>query len=550
MADAARPTDSGASAPSAGRRGGAHRLADLGVRTKIVAALSVLAVATIATGAVAIQAVNSLHHEINQVITVQKQLVDNRSAVHQGQLKSRMLVAQIAAVPTAKQKADLVASLADNDTELADTIASMNRHHATDIMPAWKPFLAGFAAWQALRDDTLVPLALAGRNADYGLAVATKSQPLIDAYLEDLDQATVDLTRYGDRVAAQADATAAGSRRTIAVVLVVGLVGGVGLALLVATGIVRPLRKVKDVLGAMADGDLTQVADVHSGDEVGQMAAALNASTASLRTTVQTLSASALALSASSSELASTSDHIAASAEQTSAQAGMVASAAEQVSTNVQTVAAGTEEMGASIREIAHNAADAARVAAQAVTVAAATNETVAKLGESSNEIGNVIKVITSIAAQTNLLALNATIEAARAGEAGKGFAVVANEVKDLAQETAQATEDIARRIEAIQSDTAGAVSAIGEFSEVIARLSDYQTTIAAAVEQQTATTNEMARNVAEAASGAGDIAANVVGVASAAETTTTGVGESQRAAVDLARMSSDLQTLVGRFTF
>ena len=159
-----------------------------------------------------------------------------------------------------------------------------------------------------------------------------------------------------------------------------------------------------------------------------------------------------------SEELSAVVEQMSGSAEETSAQAGLVSAAAEEVSRNVQTVATGTEEMSASIREIAQNATEAARVAAQAVGVAETTNATVAKLGESSAEIGNVVKVITSIAEQTNLLALNATIEAARAGEAGKGFAVVANEVKELAQETRKATEDIGQRIEAIQADTAAAV--------------------------------------------------------------------------------------------
>jgi len=188
-------------------------------------------------------------------------------------------------------------------------------------------------------------------------------------------------------------------------------------------------------------------------------------------------------------------------------------------------------------------------VAANAVGVADSTNQTVSKLGDSSAEIGNVVKVITSIAEQTNLLALNATIEAARAGEAGKGFAVVASEVKDLAQETAKATEDIARRVAAIQSDTESAVVAISEIGGIIARISDYQTTIAAAVEEQTATTSEMNRGVGEAAAGSAEIAANIVSVASATALTTESVTESQRASEELARMSSQMHAIVSRFT-
>ena len=193
---------------------------------------------------------------------------------------------------------------------------------------------------------------------------------------------------------------------------------------------------------------------------------------------------------------------MAANAEETSAQANVVSAASEQVSKNVQTVATGVEEMNSSIREIAKNATESARVAGQAVSAADTANKTISKLGESSSEIGKVIKVITSIAEQTNLLALNATIEAARAGEAGKGFAVVANEVKELAKETAKATEDIGHKIEAIQADTRGAVDSIQQIGKVIAQINDISNTIASAVEEQTATANEMSRNVGEAAKG------------------------------------------------
>ena len=193
------------------------------------------------------------------------------------------------------------------------------------------------------------------------------------------------------------------------------------------------------------------------------------------------------------------------------------------MSKNVTTVSTGTEEMGASIKEIAKSANEAAKVATSAVKVAERTNATVAKLGETSAEIGNVIKVITSIAQQTNLLALNATIEAARAGEAGKGFAVVANEVKELAKQTAKATEDISRKIEAIQGDTKGAVEAIAQIGKIINQINDIQNTIASAVEEQTATTGEISRNVSEAARGSNEIAQNITGVAQAARSTTRG---------------------------
>jgi len=180
--------------------------------------------------------------------------------------------------------------------------------------------------------------------------------------------------------------------------------------------------------------------------------------------------------------------------------------------------------------------------------VASNTNQTITKLGDSSMEIGEVIKVITSIAQQTNLLALNATIEAARAGEAGKGFAVVANEVKELAKETAKATEDISRKIEAIQGDTKAAVEAIGEISTVISQINDISNTIASAVEEQTATTNEMGRNITEAAKGATEIARNISGVADAAKSTSTGASHTNEAASELARLAAQMQALMQQF--
>lgn len=309
-------------------------------------------------------------------------------------------------------------------------------------------------------------------------------------------------------------------------------------------------KKVDYILELASKGDLTQDISATGDDAISQICRGLGAFFADLRKTISSMADNAAALSGASEELSSVSSEMSSNAEETSSQANVVSAASEQVSQNVQTVSTGVDELNSAIREIAMNATEAAKVSQQAVTIASSTNETISKLGASSSEIGKVVKVITSIAEQTNLLALNATIEAARAGEAGKGFAVVANEVKELAKETAKATEDISHKIDTIQSDTRGAIQAIRQISEVIGQINDISNTIASAVEEQTATANEMGRNVAEAAKGTGEIAKNVATVATAAESTTQGANNTQQAASELARMAAELQRLVSRFKY
>jgi len=310
------------------------------------------------------------------------------------------------------------------------------------------------------------------------------------------------------------------------------------------------VESILEVVGAASRGDLTKEITVKGTDSIGQMGEELRKFFATLRTNISNISQTAQTLAGASRQLTAVSQQMSSNAEETAAQANVASAAAEQVSKNVTTVSTGAEEMGASIKEIAKNANEAAKVATAAVKVAEKTNSTVAKLGESSAEIGNVIKVITSIAQQTNLLALNATIEAARAGEAGKGFAVVANEVKELAKQTAKATEDISRKIEAIQGDTKGAVEAIGQIGKIINQINDIQNTIASAVEEQTATTGEISRNVAEAAKGSNEIAQNITGVAQAARSTTEGASDTKKSADELSRMALDLQNLVNQFKY
>ena len=304
------------------------------------------------------------------------------------------------------------------------------------------------------------------------------------------------------------------------------------------------------VVTAAAGGDLTMEVTVSGDDPVGQMGEGIAKLLTDLRASISAIAKNSEALAAAAEELQVVSEQMGSNAAETSSQVSLVTEGSVEVSRNVETVSTAAEEMSASIKEIAKNASDAAAVAEQAVSAAATTNETVGKLGESSAEIGLIVKVITGIAQQTNLLALNATIEAARAGEAGKGFAVVANEVKELAKETAKATEDISQKIEAIQNDTGLSVDAISEIGQIIGRISEFQNTIASAVEEQAATTSEIARSVNDASRGSSEITSNMQAVGSAAESTSAGAADSQQAASELSRMAADLQTLVGQFTY
>ncbi len=305
---------------------------------------------------------------------------------------------------------------------------------------------------------------------------------------------------------------------TALVELAIGIFVAVCLSRRIAARLKRLTHMIQDI--AEGEGDVTkrlEAAEGFSDDELGEVSRLFNLFMDKLQEILRGVAGHTSKLATASQQLLEASEQITINSSEAATQAGSVSQDTQQVTRNLQSLSTGAGEMKLTIQSIAANANKAATLASSAVNATQVANSTVAKLGQSGAEIGVVIKVITAIAQQTNLLALNATIEAARAGEAGKGFAVVANEVKELAKQTATATEDISRKIAAIQTDTRSAVTAIGTVSGVIDEINDISSTIAAAVEQQSATTEEMTRNTTEAASVAGNIAVSIGGAAQAA---------------------------------
>jgi methyl-accepting chemotaxis protein len=392
------------------------------------------------------------------------------------------------------------------------------------------------------------------RDAERDPATLVSREPQIRTHHKALSDKLAGIGRLVDKAIETATDDAAMVRRAALVAGWVVVLVAVAFLIVVSTAVVRsvvaPVRRVRQVAEALADGDLTQRVGASTRDEIGRMAAALDSALNRIHTSVQALGGEAEALAAASRDLSTTSTALADATDATSRQMSDASGTSGVVSRNVESVSSGAEEMGASIAEIGRSAETAAGVAADAVREAEAATERVTELATSSAEIGNVLKIITSIAEQTNLLALNATIEAARAGHAGKGFAVVASEVKDLAQETARATEDIGRRVSAIQSDTSTTADAIRRMSAVVQDISTHQQTIASAVEEQTVTTLEMRRGIGEAADGARRIAGNLGAVADATAAANHGVGAARNAAADLARMSQELRRLVQQFRY
>ena len=555
---------------------GNHKIA-----TKILAVIGMLGVVALAIAATGMYALNAMHDAGKEIEVAGKEMRNgadmNRFVTVMNRSEYRIAADPQALAAIEKNLVGHRANFENGVKTITETADAEQVRLLAEVSAAYQKYLKDLnGTLRVARENAASAETSAAQKAI--LAEVHSSQDEADA----LQQAVNAYNNYTEKNASEVSAHA--SALFVRMSIVMGMIAGIGIALglglgvLVSrSGIVTPMRRIVECLAKLAGGDLSvEVFGIERKDEVGEIAQTtqvfkenmlrareLEAEQAKEQEarvqrahtiegyigTFETSVAQSLELLASSAtEMRATSASMSATAEQTSRQATAVAAASEEAAGNVQTVASAAEELSSSIAEITRQVAESAQISNKAAIDAEHTDQTVQGLADAAQRIGEVVRLISDIASRTNLLALNATIEAARAGEAGKGFAVVASEVKALANQTARATEEIAAQVSAIQGTTQQSVSAIKGIGATIGAIKEIATTIASAVEEQGAATQEIARNVEQASQGATEVSSNIAGVTQAADETGNAAGQVLEAADGLAKEAESLRGQVNEF--
>jgi methyl-accepting chemotaxis protein len=502
-----------------------------------------------------------------------QQVADIRQAVTEQRLHVASLV--IDEDPTASQAIDERINLGAKKLDKIFRTYEASEFDAEE-RKLWDEFKGYWVIDEKALNEALSMKRLTDRSG--AASALARSVPDFDKTLEILDRLIAMQTRQAGAESAHIDRTYRSSLITSLVLWAVGLVIGLGAGAFVVFGISGPLRGLTSAMQSIAGGRLdANIPSIGRANEIGDMARTLVvfrdglAEAERLRTEqsakdravgermaqerreiadrfMATMGALARGFVKSSGDVAGAASDLSATAEETSRQAGSVAAAANDAAANVQTVAASSEELAASVHEITGRVGQSTEVAQAAAEEAANTEANIRLLSQAAEKIGDVVELIKDIAGQTNLLALNATIEAARAGEAGKGFAVVASEVKQLAAQTAKATDEIALKIGEIQSATAETVGSISRIVRTIGSIREVTSSIAGAVTQQGAAAQEISENTHRAAQGAAQVTDNIAGVGRAAETTGTAANRLMNLSADLSSQADELTRQVESF--